>query len=112
MSNKYTTDAKKHSATLTLPTNPLTLASGEVALKLVGGVTSQVDVVVVVSVGPQERQGEVGVDRTMEDGVQSLVGGIQAILDGTHTLTHGEGAEDSCEASVRGHRVAESCEPI
>ena len=46
---------RKHLATLTLPTNPLTLASGEVALKLVGEVASQVDVVVVISVGPQER---------------------------------------------------------
>ena len=70
-----------------MPTNTLTLASGEVALKLVGGVASQVDVVVVVSVGPQERQGELGVDRTMGDGVQSLAGGIQAILDGTDILT-------------------------
>ena len=95
-----------------MPTNPFTLASGEVALKLVGGVASQVDEVVVVSIGLQERQSKVGVDRTMEDGVQDLVGGIQAILDGTHTLTHGEGTEDSCEASVRGHRVADSCEPI
>ena len=99
----------KHTA---LPTNPLTLVSSEVVLKLVGGVASQVHVVVVVSVGPQERQGEVGVDRTTDDGVQSLVGGIQAILDGTHTFIHGEGAEDSCEASVRAHRVADSCESI
>ena len=71
---KQTAQSKLHQHTA-LPTNALTLVSGEVALKLVGGVASQVDVVVVVSVGPQERQHEVGVDRTMEDGVQSLVGG-------------------------------------
>ena len=83
-----------------MPTNTLTLASGEVALKLVGGVDSQVDVAVVVSVGPQDRQGEVGVERTMEDGVHILIGGVQAILNGTHTFPHGEGTEDSSEASA------------
>ena len=95
-----------------MPTNPLTQASVEVALKLVGGVDSQVDVVVVVGVGPQERQREVRVDRTMNDSVLSLIGGIWAILNGTHTFTHGEVTEDSCEASVKGHRVADSCESI
>ena len=83
-----------------LPTNTLTLASGEVALKLVGGIDSQVNVVVVVSVGLQERQREVGVNRTTKSWVQNWVGGIRAILDRTHTFFHGEGTEDSCKASA------------
>ena len=98
-----------------------TFSSGEVALILIhnvgsqvvlSDVDSQVDVVVVVSVGLQVRQGEVGVERTMEDWVQSLDGGVQAILDATHSFIHGEGAEDSSKMSVRGHRVADSLESI
>ena len=98
-----------------------TFSSGEVALILIhsvgsqvvlSDVDSQVDVVVVVSVGLQVRQSEVGVERTMEDGVLSLDGGVQAILDATHSFIHGEGAEDNGGTTVGVHKVADFHESI